>query len=113
MMETRTRGKGTIDHGLRGSVGTLDDMNPTRLSKRSQGCPLTHISNEAMRHISDNVEGAEKVCFSNKKHVCHGCALGKLHQCSFSENPKCSSETLGLIHSDLLELSTLSYSKYK
>jgi len=22
-------------------VGTLDDVNPTRLSKRSQGCPLT------------------------------------------------------------------------
>jgi len=41
MIETRTRGKGTIDRGLRGSVGTLDDVNPTRLSKRSQGCPLT------------------------------------------------------------------------
>jgi len=40
MMETRTRGKGTIDCGLRGSVGTLDDMNPTRLSKRSQAVPL-------------------------------------------------------------------------
>ena len=39
-METRTRGKGTIDHGLRGSMGTLDDMNPTRLSKRSQAVPL-------------------------------------------------------------------------
>ena len=64
-----------------------------------------------MRYISDNVEGAEKICFPNKKHVCHGCALGKLHQHSFSENPKHSSETLGLIHSDLLELPTLSYSK--
>ena len=42
-METRTRGKGTIDHGLRGSMGTLDDVNPTRLSKRSQGCPLIVI----------------------------------------------------------------------
>jgi len=39
-METRTRGKGTIDRGLRGSVGTLDDMNPTRLSKQSQAVPL-------------------------------------------------------------------------
>jgi len=74
---------------------------------------LGHISNEAMRYILDNVEGAEKICFSNKKHVCRGCALGKLHQHNFPENPKCSSETLGLIHSDLLELPTLSYSKYK
>jgi len=66
-----------------------------------------------MRHISDNIEGAKKICFPNKKHICRGCALGKLHQCSFPENPKCSSETPGLIHSDLLELPTLSYSKYK
>ena len=42
-METRTRGKGIIDYGLQGSVGTLADVNPTRLSKRSQGCPLTQI----------------------------------------------------------------------
>jgi len=74
---------------------------------------LGHISNEAMRYILDNVEGTEKICFPNKKHVCHGCALGKLHQRSFPKNPKCSSETLGLIYSDLLELPTLSYSKYK
>ena len=40
-METRTKGKGTIDYGFQGSMGTLDDVNPTRLSKRSQGCPLT------------------------------------------------------------------------
>ena len=40
MMETRTRGKGTIDRGLRGSMGTLDDMNPTRLSKQSQAVLL-------------------------------------------------------------------------
>jgi len=66
-----------------------------------------------MRHISDNVEGVEKICFPNKKHVCCGCALGKLHQHSFPKNPKRSSKTLGLIHSDLLELPTLLYSKYK
>jgi len=40
MMETQTRGKGTIDHGLQGSVGTLVDVNPTRLSKQSQAVPL-------------------------------------------------------------------------
>ena len=74
---------------------------------------LGHISNEAMRHISDNVEGTEKICFPNKKHICRGCALGKLYQRSFPENPKRSSETLGLIYSDLLELPTLLYSKYK
>jgi len=66
-----------------------------------------------MRYISDNVEGAEKIYFPNKKYIYCSCALGKLYQHSFSENPKYSSETLGLIHLDLLELSTLLYSKYK
>ena len=42
-------------------------------------CQLRHISDEAMRHISDNVEGAEKICFPNKKHICHSCTLKKLH----------------------------------
>jgi len=42
-------------------------------------CRLGHISDEAMRHISDNVEGVEKICFPNKKHICRSCALGKLH----------------------------------
>jgi len=76
-------------------------------------CCLGHISDEAMRHISDNVEDTEKICFPNKKHICCSCTLGKLYQRSFPENPKHSSETLGLIHLDLLELPTLSYSKYK
>ena len=44
MMETRTREKGTIDRRLRGFVGTLDDVNPTRLSKRSQAVPLQEHS---------------------------------------------------------------------
>ena len=73
---------------------------------------LRHISDKAIRHVSDNVEGAKKICFPNKKHVCCGCTLEKLYQHSFPENPKYSSETLGLIHSDLLELPTLLYSKY-
>ena len=44
MMETRTKGKGTIDRGLRGSVGMLANANPTKLSKRSQAVPLQIIS---------------------------------------------------------------------
>jgi len=34
-------------------------------------CHLGHISDKAMRHISDNVEGAKKICFPNKKHICY------------------------------------------
>jgi len=42
-------------------------------------CRLGYISDEAMRYISDNVEGTEKICFPNKKHVCYGYTLEKLH----------------------------------
>jgi len=76
-------------------------------------CRLGHASDEVIKYVLDNVEGAKKICFPKKKHICCGYALGKLHQRNFSENPKRSSETLGLIHSDLLELPTLSYSRYK
>ena len=44
-METQTRGKGTIDCRLQGSVGTLADANPTRLSKRSQAVLLQEVWN--------------------------------------------------------------------
>ena len=66
-----------------------------------------------MCHVLDNVEDAKKIYFPTQKHVCHGCTLGKIHQYSFSENSACFSEPLGLIHLDLLEFPTLSYSKYK
>ena len=72
-----------------------------------------HACNEVMHHILDNVEDMKKICFPTQKHICHSCTLGKMYQCSFPENFTCSSKPLGLIHSDLLELSILSYSKYK
>ena len=76
-------------------------------------CYFGHVSDEVMHHVLDNVEDAKKICFPTQKHVCYSYTLGKTHQHSFLENPSHSSEPLGLIHSDLLELPTLSYSKYK
>jgi len=72
---------------------TSIDPNPVSLVTRHPDyetihCQLGHISDKAMRHILDNVEGAEKICFPNKEHICHGCALGKLHQHSFPKNLK-------------------------
>ena len=76
-------------------------------------CCFGHISDEVMCHILDNVEDAKKIHFSTQKCVCYNYTLRKIHQCSFSENPTCSSEPLELIHSNLLKFPTLSYSKYK
>jgi len=78
MMETRTREKGTIDCGLQGSMGTLDDVNPTRLSKQSQGCPLTGQLSQAhtMRVIPcwlASFSPAEKKKRSNKQGHVNSC----------------------------------------
>jgi len=61
MMETRTRGKGTIDHGLQGSVGTLADANSTRLSKRSQAVPLQLHVNLQQDQRTHNLPTAEEI----------------------------------------------------
>ena len=76
-------------------------------------CYFGHASDEVICYVSNNVEDVKKIHFPIQKCVYHGCTLGKIYQCSFPENPIHCSELLGLIHSDLLELSTLSYSKYK
>ena len=49
----------------------------------------------------------------HKKYICYNCILKKIYKHSFSEISIHSSELLELIHSDLLELSILYYSKYK
>ena len=72
-----------------------------------------HVSDEVMHHVLDNIEDVKKIHFSIQKHIYCGCTLGKMYQHSFPENPTYSSELLGLIHLDLLELPILSYSKYK
>jgi len=72
-----------------------------------------HTSDEVIYHVLDNVENTKKIHFLTQKYVYCGCTLRKMHQCSFPENPTHSSEPLELIYSDLLELPTLSYSKYK
>ena len=82
-METRTRGKGTIDRRLRGSVGTLADANPTRLSKRSQGCPLTPVAfiSKSLNATERNYEIYDKEmlavirCLETWRHYLEGAKL--------------------------------------
>ena len=71
-----------------------------------------HVSDEVMQHVLNNVEDTKKICFLTQ-YICHSCTLRKIYQCSFTKNPVCSSGLLELIHSDLLDLLNLSYSKYK
>ena len=48
-------------------MGTLDDVNPTRLSKRSQGCPLTdpsHMTPEPVLVLQSD-PAADQILLSN------------------------------------------------
>ena len=72
-----------------------------------------HVSDEVMQHVLNNVKDTKKICFLTQKYICYSCTLRKIYQFSFTENSVCSSRLLELIHSDLLELLNLSYSKYK
>ena len=76
-------------------------------------CCFGHVSDEVMCHVLDNVKDVKKICFPTQKYICYSCTSEKMHQCNFSENFIHSSEHLGLICSDFLELLILFYSKYK
>ena len=70
-------------------------------------------SDEVIGYVLHNVEDTKKIHFLTQKCVYYSYILKKIYQYSFPENSVHSSKLLELIHSDLLELSTLSYSKYK
>ena len=72
-----------------------------------------HASNEVIHYVLNNVENTKKICFPIYKYIYYSCTFEKIYQCKFSKNSVCFSKPLELIHSDLLKISILSYSKYK
>jgi len=68
-MEIRTKGKGTIDHRLQRSMGMLVDANPTKLSKQSQGCPLTD-ANPSVTTVT-NLDIWQKIADNQKRRRNH------------------------------------------
>ena len=71
-----------------------------------------HTSDKVIYHIFNNIENTKRIHFPTQKYVCCDCTL-KIYQHSFPKNFIYSSKSLGLIYSNLLELSTLFYKKYK
>ena len=99
-------------HILKYNVFNLVSLKTRYLDFKTLHHHFGHASYKIICYILNNIEDAKKY-FPIQKCICCSYTLGKMYQCSFSENPTCSSKSLGLIHSDLLKLPTLSYLKYK
>ena len=100
-----------LQFGLR----VKDDKSSFTFCNKSGDTVLLATSNswDNIQIVKTHIEDVKKIHFPIQKYVCHSCTLEKMYQCSFSENSVHSSKPLELIHSDLLKLSILSYSKYK
>jgi hypothetical protein len=72
-----------------------------------------HASDDALKRVPESSKTPIKIDFPRKKHTCPGCAFGKQHQKTFSENPQRATHFGELIHSDLLEFPIQSYHKHK
>jgi hypothetical protein len=51
--------------------------------------------------------------FEQNHPICRGCTEAKMHLPKFEDSPSWASRSFELIHSDLKELPTISYHKYK
>jgi hypothetical protein len=72
-----------------------------------------HPSDRVLSHVEDACIDGPKVTPPSNTPVCPGCTQGKMHQKPFGENPKCATEVIEHVHSDLFELPVMSYHKFK
>jgi hypothetical protein len=61
-----------------------------------------HPSKNAFRQASSHVTGLPTIILSDTSTSCKGCALGKMHDCSYPPSGKRATCPLSLIHTDLV-----------
>jgi len=74
---------------------------------------LGHMSEQAFRQLMDNTKDFPHVKIPSSTPVCPGCAQGKMASKPFPDSKSRATANFELIHSDLKELPTISYHKYK
>ena len=73
---------------------------------------LGHMSEQAFRQM-DNAKDFPHIKIPKSTPICPGCAQGKMASKSFPDSQSRATANFELIHSDLKELPTISYHKYK
>ena len=74
---------------------------------------LAHPSKEVLLKSRKHLKDFPEIEFPKEKHVCPGCAQGKMTNKPFHENPVRAKRPLQLIHSDLKAFLVESYHKYR
>ena len=72
-----------------------------------------HPSKAVLRHVQKHTQRFPEIHFPTEDCICPGCALGKMSNRAFPENPQCASKAFELVHSDLKSFPVPSYRKYK
>lgn len=70
---------------------------------------LGHPSMQVFEKFKVNSENFPSIRVPKDTGICEGCAKGKMHSHSFSENTLCTDQIFQRIHSDLREYPVLSY----
>ena len=74
---------------------------------------LGHPQDAAIKNGKNSLSGMPKSDIPNRKPICPGCAKGKMHSKPFPESNSRAVAPFDIIHSDLKEISMISYHKYK
>ena len=77
------------------------------------GHPSRDVLRQATRHTENFPKEIQFPVGSSNHPICRGCAEGKMHLQPFADSVSWASRSFELIHSDLKELPTISYHKYK
>jgi len=74
---------------------------------------LGHMSEQAFRQLMDNMKDFPHIKIPKSTPICPGCAQGKMASKPFPDSQSQATTNFELIHSDLKELPTILYHKYK
>ena len=97
---------------LLASVSTIYAIDYDLMHQR-MGHPSRDVLRQATHHTENFPKEIQFPVGSSNLPICRGCAEGKMHLQPFVDSVSWASRSFELVHSDLKELPTISYHKYK
>ena len=97
---------------LLASVSTIYAVNYDLMHRR-MGHPSRDVLRQATHYTKNFPKEIQFPAGPSNQLICRGCAEGKMHLQLFVDSVSQASRSFELIHSDLKELPTISYHKYK